>query len=104
MAKTSYIVVINPAYDFIEADNPELAEALYRSKNRDAHDIAIVPRSAFKLNGKRIPYSTSTSDIKKLRLYRCRKCGYENTTDNVLVSGIRCEKCKNGTFDFIKIV
>ncbi len=56
MSKTSYIVVVNPAYDFIDADNPELAEALYRSKNRAAHDVAIVPRSAFKLNGKRIPY------------------------------------------------
>ncbi len=56
MSKTSYIVVINPAYDFIEADNTELAEALYRSNNPGTYDIAIVPRSAFKLNSKRIPY------------------------------------------------
>lgn len=60
MAKTSYIVVINPAYDFIDADNPELAEALYRSKNRNVHDVAVIPRSAFKLNGKRIPFSHPT--------------------------------------------
>ncbi len=48
MSKTSYIVVINPAYDFIEVDNQKLAEALYISKNKAAHDVAIVPRSAFK--------------------------------------------------------
>jgi len=57
MAKTSYIVIIRPAYDFIEGENPELAETEYRNKNKDIKgDIAIVPRSAFKLNGKRIPY------------------------------------------------
>ncbi len=41
MAKTSYIVIINPAYDFIDADNPELAEAQYQSKNRNAQMLLL---------------------------------------------------------------
>ncbi len=58
MSKTSYVIIVNPAYDFIDADNPEQAEEKYRSKNKYARDIAIVPRSAFKLNGKRIPFTS----------------------------------------------
>jgi len=59
MAKTSYVVVINPSYDFTEADNPNQAMEEYKKKYPRIHgDIAIVPRSAFKLNGKRIPYRT----------------------------------------------
>ena len=61
MAKTSYVVVLDPAYDFIEAYNPEEAIEKYKKKNNKANDVAIVPRNAFKLNGKRIPFFNSVS-------------------------------------------
>lgn len=56
MGKTSYIVIKNPDIDEIEGDNPEHAEALYRNAHKGIKDLALVPRSAFKLNGKRVPY------------------------------------------------
>lgn len=56
MGKTSYIVVIEPKIDEIEGNNPEHAEALYRKAHAGIKDLAIVPRNAFKLNGKRVPY------------------------------------------------
>lgn len=56
MGKTSYIVIIEPKIDEIEGSNPEQAEALYRNAHKGIKDLAIVPRSALKLNGKRIPY------------------------------------------------
>ena len=55
MAKTSYIIIVNPAYDFIDADNPEKAEEAYRKSNPVAKNVAVVPRNQLKLNGKRIP-------------------------------------------------
>lgn len=58
MGKTSYIVVIEPKIDEIEGSNPEQVEALYRNEHlaEQIKNLAIVPRSAFKLNGKRVPY------------------------------------------------
>ena len=61
MAKTSYIIIVNPAYDFIDADNPEKAEEAYRKSNPKAKDVAVVPKNWFKLNGKRISYKPALS-------------------------------------------
>lgn len=44
-----------------------------------------------------------TEDIKaSQRVYQCNSCKYERTTNNVLISGIQCEKCHHGRFEFIK--
>ncbi len=56
MSKTSYVIIVNPAYAFIEAVNPQQAEEAYRKINPIARDVAVVPRNQFKLNGKRIPF------------------------------------------------
>ena len=54
MSNTNYIIIIEPIIEKITASNPKEAERKIREKRPEIKKIMIVPRSAVKLDGKRI--------------------------------------------------
>ena len=55
MSKTDYILIPNAKIVKVRAKNPGQAYEQYKAQHPDDKNIVIMPQSAVKLNGKRIP-------------------------------------------------